>query len=261
LEFIRSKDETVIGYRRSGAGPALLFVHGMTADHMSWERVAPYFEGQFTILAMDRRGRGSSEDSLNYAFMREVEDVVSLVEANREPVNLLGHSYGGLLSLEAALLTDKINRLILYEPHVPDIVPPPPPQILEQIQAQIERGELETAMELFLREVVSIPDYELEFYRKTPLWKARIPLATTIPRELLVDRSYRFEPSRFASFHKPTLLMLGGDSSPLARQAVEAVAAALPNSRIVILSGQQHIAHQTNPELFAREVLGFLLDQ
>jgi pimeloyl-ACP methyl ester carboxylesterase len=54
------------------------------------------------------------------------------------------------------------------------------------------------------------------------------------------------------------LLLLGGDSPPFARQAIEMVDAALPNSRVVILPGQQHIAMDTNPELFVREVLQFL---
>jgi pimeloyl-ACP methyl ester carboxylesterase len=44
MEFVRSTDGTAIAYRRSGAGPALLFVHGITADHMSWARVSPYSE-------------------------------------------------------------------------------------------------------------------------------------------------------------------------------------------------------------------------
>ena len=113
-------------------------------------------------------------------------------------------------------------------------------------------------MELFLREVAKFPDHELELYRRMPLWEARIPQATTIPREMLVDRSYRFEPGRIDGFNMPSMLLLGEDSPPFARQSVEAVASALPDSRIVILPSQQHMAHHTNPELFAKEVLEFL---
>jgi len=40
----------------------------------------------------------------------------------------------------------------------------------------------------------------------------------------------------------------------------EAVAVALPDSRILILPGQQHIAMYTAPELFAREVVNFLVE-
>ena len=260
MEQIKSKDGTTIAFRRSGAGPALLFVHGMTADHRSWTRISPYFEGHFTVYAMDRRGRGGSGDSPDYDFMREVEDVSALVESIGEPVNVFGHSLGGLLCLEAALLTDKIGRLVLYEPHVHNISPPTPPDLPDQLQALIDQDELEAAMLLFLREGAGMPDDEIDVYRRLPLWPARIPLAPTLPREMLVDRFYNFDASKYANLRIPTLLLLGGDSPSFSRQAIEMVDSALPDSRVVILPGQQHMAHHTNPELFAREVLRFLLE-
>jgi pimeloyl-ACP methyl ester carboxylesterase len=60
-------------------------------------------EQRFTVYAVDRRGRGQSGDSPVYSIEREYEDIAAVVESIREPVNLLGHSYGALCSLEAAL--------------------------------------------------------------------------------------------------------------------------------------------------------------
>jgi pimeloyl-ACP methyl ester carboxylesterase len=171
---------------------------------------------------------------------------------------VLGHSYGGLICLEAALLTDNIAQLILYEPAVPAETPDILPDVIERIKALVERDELEKAMELFLRNVAEIPDHELEIYRQSPLWAARIPLARTIPRELETDLSYTFQAERFATLETPAALLLGGDSPPLYRQGVERLDAALPNSQIIILPGQQHIAHHTNPELLAAAVRQFL---
>jgi pimeloyl-ACP methyl ester carboxylesterase len=91
------------------------------------------------------------------------------------------------------------------------------------------------------------------------LWAARIPLAATIPREMAAELAYRFDAARFASLRTPAMLLQGGDSPPVLRQATELVAAALLNSLIVVLPGQQHIAYRTAPELFVREVLRFLL--
>ena len=259
MEHITSKDGTMIGFRRSGTGPGLLFVHGITADHMSWSKISPRFEEYFTVYAMDRRGRGGSGDSPDYNFMREVEDIVALLESIGEPVNLFGHSLGGLLCLEAALLSDKIGRLMLYEPHVPNIGPPTPADLPYQIQALIDQGKLEAAMLLFLREAAGMQDEEIQVYRELPLWQARLPLAPTIPREMQVDRTFSFDASKYAKLWVPTLLLLGGESPPFSQQAVQIVATALPNSRVVILPGQQHMAHHTNPDLFFEEVLRFLL--
>jgi pimeloyl-ACP methyl ester carboxylesterase len=259
MEQTRSKDGTVIGFRRSGSGPPLLLVHGTTADHSRWSLIAPRFEQHFTVYAMDRRGRGGSGDAPDYALAREAEDVAAVLEAIGEPTFTLGHSYGGVCSLEASLLTDKIRRLVLYEPPIPTGLPQYPPGIPDLLQKLVDSGKLEAALEVFFREVVRMPEHELAEYRQLPVWQVRIQLAPTIPREMAIDRVYTFDAAKFANLPTPTLLLLGSDSPPLFQRAIEVVDPALPNSKVVILPGQQHIAMDTNPELFAREVTHFLL--
>jgi pimeloyl-ACP methyl ester carboxylesterase len=260
MEQTRSKDGTGIGFWRSGSGDPLLLVHGTTADHSRWSSISPRLEQHFTVYAMDRRGRGGSGDSPNYAVVREAEDVAAVVDTIGKPVFLLGHSYGGVCSLEASLLTDKIRRLILYEPPIPTGLPQYPPGVPERLQTLIDDHRLEAALEVFFREVVRMPEHELEAFRQLPVWKVRVQLAPTIPREIALDRIYSFDPHKFANLQTPTLLLLGGDSPPLFQQAIEMINPALPNSKVVILPGQQHIAMDTNPELFVREVMYFLLD-
>lgn len=260
MEYVTSQDGTIIGYQRNGAGPPLLLVHGTTADHRRWSAVSPQFEQHFTVYAMDRRGRGGSADAPEYDVIREAEDVAAVVEAIGEPAFILGHSYGALCSLEAALLTDKARRMFLYEPPIPTGLPMYPPGVPDRMQALIDSDALEAALEVFMREVVRMPQHEFEAYRQLPMWKVRIQLAPTIPRELEIDRTYSFDPDKFANLSVPMLLLLGGDSPPLFRQATDAVDSALPNSTVVILPGQQHIAMDTNPDLFVSEVLRFLLE-
>ncbi|MFU8771724.1 MAG: alpha/beta fold hydrolase, partial [Anaerolineales bacterium] len=82
---VTSKDDTSIGLSRSGTGHPLIFVHGTCADRHSWSQVSPHIEPRFSVYALDRRGRGASGDSSEYALMREVEDVIAVVEAVGEP--------------------------------------------------------------------------------------------------------------------------------------------------------------------------------
>jgi pimeloyl-ACP methyl ester carboxylesterase len=77
---------------------------------------APGFGGALQRVAVDRRGRGHSGDAPDYALEREYEDVVAVVVSAGDGVSVLGHSYGGICALEAALLTDGIRKLVLYEP-------------------------------------------------------------------------------------------------------------------------------------------------
>lgn len=259
MEQTRSKDNTVIGFWRSGSGPPLLLVHGTTADHRRWSPISPRFEQHFTVYAMDRRGRGGSGDSPDYDIMREAEDVTAVVEAIGEPTFVLAHSYGAVCSLEATQLTDKVRGLILYEPPIPTGLPQYPPGIPDQIQTLVDTGRLEAGLEVFFREVVRMPESELEAYRQLPVWKVRIQLTPTIPREMALDRTYRLDTEKFADFQIPTMLLLGGDSPPLFKRAIELLHSTLPNSQVVNLSGQQHIAMDTDPDLFEKVVLDFLL--
>jgi pimeloyl-ACP methyl ester carboxylesterase len=258
MEQVTSSDGAFIVYRRSGAGPPLLLVHGTTADHRSWSAVAPLLEPHFTLYAMDRRGRGESGDTADYGLEREVADIIAVIEAIGQPVNVLGHSYGALCCLEAALQTDAIARLILYEPGLATGIELYPPGVPERMQALIDGGDLEGAMVVMFREVVRMPEPELAEYRHSSLWAARLPLARTIPREMAAELGYHFNAARFADLRTPALLLTGGDSPAVLRQATALVHAALPNSRVAVLPGQQHIAYRTAPELFTAAVLVFL---
>src|SRR5689334_8539504 len=99
---VKSKDGTPIAVAKSGHGPPLVLVHGTTADHTRWKPILPKLEEKFTVYAIDRRGRGGSGDSANYAFEIEFDDVAAVVDSIGEPVFLLGHSYGAICSLEAS---------------------------------------------------------------------------------------------------------------------------------------------------------------
>jgi pimeloyl-ACP methyl ester carboxylesterase len=255
---ISSSDGTMIGFQCSGTGPPLLLVHGTTADHQRWGPIIPPLAQQFTVYTMDRRGRGASSDAPVYHLLREAADVAAVVAAIGEPLFLLGHSYGALCSLEAARLTDGVSRLILYEPPPPTGLPLDPVDIPDRMQALIDSGAWEVALEVFMREVVRMPAHELATYRQLPMWKVRVQLVPTIPRELTFGRTYRFQAEQFADLRVPTLLLLGGDSPPMFQQAIAQVEAALPDSRVVVLPGQRHIAMDTNPTLFVHEVLHFL---
>jgi len=260
METITSKDGTMIAYQRSGVGPPLVLVHGTTADHTRWTPILPAFEQHFTVYAVDRRGRGGSGDAEQYAIEREFEDIVALVNSREEPVFLLGHSYGALCSLEAACRTTHLRKLVLYEPPIPTGIDIYPRDVVSRIQALLDEGNRERALIAFLQEIVHVPPHEMEMLRSAPSWTARIAAAHTILREMRGSNGYVFEPARFTGLTTPTLLLLGGDSPAFFKAGIEAVHAALPDSRVVVMAGQQHTAMNTAPELFTRAVLEFLAE-
>jgi pimeloyl-ACP methyl ester carboxylesterase len=259
VEHVTSPDGTAIGHWRSGRGSPLVLVHGGTADHTRWRPLRPLLEPHVTLYAVDRRGRGASGDAEDYAVEREFADIAAVVDAVADatggPVDLLGHSYGAVCALEATLLTAGVRRLVLYEPPV---LPPPRSAAsdrLAELLAQARRAEV---VETFFREIVGIPQAQLELMKSLPSWPARVAAAHTVVREERLGDSYRFEPARFASLTGTVLLLAGSNSAPFLQASTQAVAAALPRVTVVTLAGQGHIAIDTVPERFAAAVLGFL---
>lgn len=262
MEKITSKDGTMIAYQRSSAGPPLVLVHGTAADHTRWAPILPGLEQHFSVYAIDRRGRGESGDADTYAIEREFEDVAAVVGSLEEPATLLGHSYGAICSLEAALLTQNVHKLILYEgPAIPPGMQIYPEGLIDRLQALLDRGAREEVVTTFMREMVRVPPHELELLRSLPAWKARVAAAHTIPRELRAHEQYSYAPERFMGLTTPTVLLLGGESPPFLKAGTEAVHAALPNSRVVVMPGQRHTAMDTAPELFTREVVQFFAQE
>lgn len=210
---------------------------------------------------MDRRGRGGSGDDDGYAIEREFEDVASVVDSIGGPVHLLGHSYGALCSLECALLTTNVRKLVLYEPPV-DVTGERinPPGVIGRMEAMLEAGDRDGVVTTLMSELAGLPPEAIEHLRSLPDWRTRLEAAHTIPREARAEEAYRFDPGRFGDLAAPTLLLLGSESPAAFEDAEKAVNEALPDSRIVVMYGQGHAAIDTGTDLFTLEVLRFLTD-
>ena len=257
MEFVTSRDGTRLAYHRRGAGPALVVVHGSgAANPVAWSRA---LEKHLTIFAMDRRGRGASGDGSRYALAREAEDVAVVVAAVRGPCSVLGHSFGALCALEAALIAPQVEKLILYEP----LFAPPgavlyPPGVVARLEALLVAGDREGVLTTVMRELAGMTPEELEGLRASSLWPERLASAHTLPRETRAEQEYVFDPERLGRLTLPVLLLTGSESPLPLREATTWLAAALPNSRVIVLEGQGHLAMYTAPEAFARHIVEFL---
>ncbi|MEX1022445.1 MAG: alpha/beta hydrolase, partial [Dehalococcoidia bacterium] len=222
-----SADGTRIGFTISGDGPPLVLVHGTSGDHTRWESIQPALEERFTVYALDRRGRGLSGDAATYAIAREFEDVAAVIDSIGGPVDVLGHSYGALCAMEAALLTPHVGRLVLYEPPLRTGEPIYEHGQRERLEEMLERGQREEVLTTFFSEVVGMSEAELALMRGAPGWSGRLAAAHTIPREF-ADGDHVLDPTRFEGLTAPVLLLAGSESAPFLRAATEAAREALP---------------------------------
>ena len=264
--LVRSQDGTPIAVFEAGndgARPPLILVHGATADHTTFRAVAPLFGRSRRLLAIDRRGRGASGDAATYAIEREFEDIAAVAEdaAVRfgDPVDVLGHSYGGRCALGASLLSEAIRKVVAYEgAPVPTGSSYRPDGLLEAVRASLARGDPDAAISGFLAGVVGMSDAELARYRAEPVWPARVAAAHTILRELEAETSPPASIEALASVRVPVLLILGGSSRSPFGVGTRAFADRLAHAEVVTIEGAAHAAHHTHVAEFVAAVEAFL---
>jgi len=256
---VRAPDGVEIVGAACGAGPPLLLVYGAMMEQRGWDRLLPYLNGGRTIVTYDRRGRGESGDSETYAVEREVDDLLAFAGALPRPFDVFAHSSGALLALQAAVRGLGARRLVLYEPPLAAVREPRLGVDLPgRIVALVEAGDRDAALDLFMREGMSVPASELPRLRESPRWADQMRYVRTGAYDVTVTRSYVLRREEVARISSKTLFLLGETSPAWMRRGVETFAVAVPGSRLEVLPGQGHNAQFTAPDVLAAAVNRFL---
>jgi pimeloyl-ACP methyl ester carboxylesterase len=259
---VQSADGTAIAVARDGNGPPLVLVHGALSDHTAWSPMRPHLARHFTVYALDRRGRGDSGDSATYAPERELEDVAAVIAAVGAPVFLCGHSAGGLLAMR---LVERglpaVTRLALYEPSLFGVGgrAPWPAGFADELRGRLAAGDATGAIRTLLTLTMGMDEAALDRFERGPGWARVLGMAHTIVYDAELARVSLFDAAQFRPWSTPTLLLVGERSPWWRRAGVEALAAALPDRRVVTLAGQEHIAHVLKPQTVAQTLIDFFL--
>jgi pimeloyl-ACP methyl ester carboxylesterase len=254
VRHVDAPDGVRIACEVSGSGPPLVMVHGAGSARWSFDLLRPHLEDRFTVIAMDRRGRGDSTDGSGYSLASECDDVAAVVRDAGGDAVLFGHSYGGLVSAGAALQLD-LPRVALYEPAMGGALATA--ETIERWERLIDDGEPDTVTREFLREIGGYDDEAIAQLERTPLWEARRQIVPTLPRELRAELAHRFDEAGLAELDVPTLLLVGSESPAWAVRSVKAYADAIPDAETRVLEGHGHGANLTAPDLLAAELARF----
>lgn len=117
-DFVMSADGTRIAYLTIGSGPAVIVLPGTLTRAFVYGRFARALGERFTVHTMERRGRGASgPQGPGYSVADDCADLRALQDKTGATL-VVGHSYGGLIALEAARANPSITALALYEPGI-----------------------------------------------------------------------------------------------------------------------------------------------
>jgi pimeloyl-ACP methyl ester carboxylesterase len=251
LRHVEGADGVRIACESSGSGPPLVAVHGAGSARWSFDMLRPHLEDRFTVIAIDRRGRGDPTDGPEYSLETECDDVAAVVRDAGDGALLIGHSYGGLVAAGAAVRLG-LPRLALYEPAMGGGLTSE--DTIDRWERLIQGGERDTVTREFLREIGGYDDADIDRLEQTPLWDERRRIVPTVPRGLRAEQAHRMDDWRFGDLDVPTLLLVGSDSPAWAVRSVEAHADALPCADKRVLEGQGHGANLAAPDLLAAEL-------
>jgi pimeloyl-ACP methyl ester carboxylesterase len=112
--------ETALGALRWGdpAAPTVVAVHGITANAWCWAAVARHLAGDVTLVAIDLRGRGRSNQAPGPCGMRgHADDVAAVIDSlGGRPRTVVGHSMGTWVALMTAdRHPSAVDRLVLVD--------------------------------------------------------------------------------------------------------------------------------------------------
>ncbi|MEZ4790931.1 MAG: alpha/beta fold hydrolase [Flavobacteriales bacterium] len=104
---------------RNGTRPRLMLVHGITSSHAMWAGNLAVLSKHFDLIVPDLIGHGQSTEQWSGSSVdRQVEHLALLLDSLgvREPIYVVGNSYGGAISANfAEQQPHRTRALVIYD--------------------------------------------------------------------------------------------------------------------------------------------------
>ncbi len=110
-----------------GAGPAVIFLHGLPTSGRLWDYVVPVLQTKFTCIVVDLPGAGESPPlarTLHGGDDHDLDRYAQELEALRERLGIaswhvVGHDAGSTIAVHyAAQFGERMNKLVLCSPPI-----------------------------------------------------------------------------------------------------------------------------------------------
>jgi pimeloyl-ACP methyl ester carboxylesterase len=268
---VRSVDGTSIAYESFGSGDGVVVIGGALSTGRDYVPFARALAQSLAVHVIERRGRGASgPQGPDYSIDKELEDLFT-VQAATGASAVFGHSYGGLIALEAARRSAVFSHVVVYEPGV-SVGGSVKLEWMPRYRELLATGDTRGAFASMVRENGFAP---------APLARLPLPVVRVILR--LAVRGQRWqrmcplleanlaEHEQAARLDDGTLdryssisarvLFLGGQKSPrfATTELFDALQRTIPDSDAEIIAGLDHLApDEKAPDVVADRVRRFL---
>ncbi len=247
--------EVDLAARVRGSGPAVVLLHGTSANHAVWEPVGDALADHATVIALDQRGHGRSDKpQAGYTGPDFAGDVLTVLDAlGIERAVVAGHSLGGRNAwVTAALHPERVSGVVVV-----DYAPFVEAAVLDELQERVaagyrtfaDRDEIEQYLRDRYRAILpgAVSRRARWGYAEGPDGRFT-PLADPDAMRQLIDGFRTPHLDEFRAVSRPMTHLRGADSRILSEAAWASARAERPADRWVEVDGADHYI----PEEFPR---------
>ena len=256
-----------VRYVRTGAGPAVVLVHGFGSSLYTWKDVIPALAVHHEVVALDLPGFGDSERPEDLSLEDLPGAVLGLMDRlGIERAALVGNSLGGAtVALAAAAQPARVGRLVLIDAAGFNLEPRERPAVVRLATSraapllQALPGK-RLIVEWSLRQVLHDDSLVTAERVAEYLAPAQRPGTYAALRSLgasLGDRAERMA-TVLATVAAPTLVVWGGDDRWIPPADADRFVAAIQGARKVVIPACGHVPQEEKPAEVARLIVEFL---
>ena len=250
-----------LAYERAGAGPLVVFLHGIGGNRTNWAAQLDTLADQFCAVAGDARGYGDSGDGPEpLRFGDFADDVVRLLDhLGAERAHLVGLSMGGMIAQDvAARHAERLATLTLVDSSsgFGGVRAEARDEFLARRLEPLERGLTPADIAPALVEVLvsggasaAVKEQvraSVGALRKGPYIQALHAIVTTDFRSAL------------GGIAVPTLVVVGEEDKVTPPANSHELASAVPGAELVTIPGAGHLSNLDQPQAFDAALRPFL---
>lgn len=266
-----------------GAGPTVLFVHGIPTDFRAWDAQTGALAPGFRTVTYSRRYAHPnlrSGDLSDSTVENNAADLAGLIaRLDLAPVHLVGHSYGGFVAAYLATEQPELLRsLTLVEPAIASLLLRDPNRRSEALALLLRHPRVALSARRYLRtahhpalealrrndlaaavrfNLDGVEDRRGSFERlPEPMQKMVLDNARTVKE---ADTPYpALSRGALSGIRTPTLVIHGQTSVLWLRTVADMTGVSVPGCHVVAIPNSGHFPHFQNPTAFNYALVPFL---
>lgn len=251
-------------YEVTGDGEAVVLIHGaIVADALLPFRSESSLADHYRLVRYRRRGHGASDSAPNpFDVTQQARDARALLaELGVERAHVVGHSGGGVIAVELALLApDLVHSLSLIEPAIlpPNLLPLFPQFAAPALEAY-HAGDVAGAIDRWM-EIVQCGSWRDAVSRTVPggTEQAERDAATFFEVDFPAFRDWRFGAEQASRIHQPVLCLMGSESGPMVEAGKRHLETLFPKAEHALVPGVDHLMQMGDPKGVAAPIADFL---